>query len=256
MGGRSPQQHEVPQRPQPVAEGHRHAGRLGHRRRAARQPGRRPGGGDLRQRLAARRARFRVRAADRVDGEARRAGAVPLLLREDPVRRGQVGRRGRDAAQQLQRGAPLGRLHRGHPRRPHGEGRLHVRPAGQADLALGPDGQEGHLGRRHAAGRRRQDHLLRARPRLRAAPRGLRQADSRRQVRALGDALQPHRRARPPTAASSACGGTRARCATRCSTCRPAIRCPAAAGAASTSPRARKWSTSRTTPPASAARPR
>ena len=135
-----------------------------------------PPAADLRQRLAAGRARLRVRAADRVDGQARRAGAVSLLLREDPVHRGQVGGRRRDPAEQLLRRAPLGRLRHRHPRRPHGEGRLHVRPAGQADLALDADGQEGHLGRRHAAGRRRQAHLLRARPRLRTAPGGLRQA--------------------------------------------------------------------------------
>ena len=62
------------------------------------------------------------------------------------------------------------------------------------------------------AGRRRQGHLLRARPRLRAAPRRLRQAHPGRQVRALGDALQPDRPARKATAASSDCGGPRARC--------------------------------------------
>ena len=52
-------------------------------------------------------------------------------------------------------------------------------PQGKQIPPSDADGQEGHRGRRRAAGRRRQADLLRARPRLRAASRGLRQAASR-----------------------------------------------------------------------------
>ena len=165
-------------------------------------------------RLAARRTRLRLRAAGRVDGEARRAGAVPLLLREDSVQRRQVRDRRRDPAQQLQRRAPLGRLHRRHPRRLHGERRLPLRRRRQAGAAERADGQEG-AGRRRPR-RRRQDHLLRARARLRALSRRATPSACRPTSTCAGSCTTTPPASRKWTRASWGCGGPRARCARKC----------------------------------------
>ncbi len=212
LGGRSGDQHEDAQRSQPVAEGDRHDRRVGQRRRAARQS----------RRHAARRRSLRP------DGSL----GEPDFVFEQPVE-WTVRPDGQEPYLYFYEKIPFteDKFASAVEIRPSNFSVVHHSGAYIVDIPEGYSVKDGYLydkdgkqvpptepmGRRAssaataAARRRRQADLVRARPRVRAAPPRVRQAHSCRQVHPLGHALQPDRVSPRRIAAASASGSPKGR---------------------------------------------